>query len=283
MEHGQRLSGLCTFLLLAIVVLSLSGCNSNPSLPGHGLLAFVAVTGDGKTRTSQVYLFDPADWRLRLIGNGNAVQWSSSSSYLAVFEASEDPEWMGLLYSFSVWDLETFGHNEQEYHYGNRFLWSPDEKYIVTGWGVRHGCWGIDIWVGDASKLVYSPGYGYCAQGYNIGYIPLQWEDNQLLVKYYPFAGSIAPDGSIGRSGVYTLSPENGGWEFVRESISHGEASVVLESRTWWTEAQDVLSTDKALRAVVQGNALFVVAEQRAYEVPLPENVVGVPRMAWSP
>ena len=217
------------------------------------------------------------------MGNGNAVQWSPNVSYLAVFEASEDAEWEGQVYSFSVWNLETFKHNEQKYHNGNRFLWSPDETYIVSGWGTRPGCWGIDIWAGDASRLVYSPGKGYCAQGQNIGYVPLRWENNRLLVEYHPFVGSNAPEGSIGRSGVYALSPENGRWEFVRELTPNGKEPLLSEAAPWWTNAQDVVSTDKALRAVAQGDTLILVAEQNTYQMPLPESVTSIPRMAWSP
>jgi hypothetical protein len=246
-------------------------------------LAFVAVTNNGNTLTSKVYLFDPANWRLSLMGSGNAVQWSPNGSYLAVFEASEDAEWEGFIYSFSVWNLETLQHSKQKYYNGTRFLWSPDEKYVVTGWGAHHGCWGIDIWAGDASRLVYSPGGGYCGQGENIGYAPLRWEDNRLLVEYNPFVGSNAPEGSIGRSGVYTLSPENGRWEFIRELTPNGKEPLLSEAVPWWTDAQDVVSTDKALRAVAQGNTLILVAEQRTYQVPLPEGVTSVPRMAWSP
>ena len=295
MKHAWQSSSLLKSLCTLAIALGLIACgiglvdlvlpapsSDRSASPSHNFLAFVAVTQISMTRTSEVYLFDPATWNIRTLGNGNAIQWSPRGSYLAVIRSFDDQmEWQGTMESASVWNLATFTHNECGSGLGNLFLWSQDEKYIVTGWGSHHGCYGFSLWTGDGSKEILGRS-GYCAQGDNIGSFPIRWEGGRLLVHYLGYFGPPAG----GPPGLYLINPETGGWELVEQSTGYSWSPPEAETRTWLYPAQnETLSADGTLRAIAWGASLSIAraSSWRTFSIPLPARVTSIEQTVWSP
>jgi hypothetical protein len=291
-----RLKGSLVLLLcILIVVLGIVACDAKPSLPGHGLLAFVVYQGWHPSKSDegfneqvyQVYLFNPDNWdaRLlsteRLLGGGRVVVlWSPHSSYLAIVRHNYSTGGV-----CSVWDTTTLTYYKPDVWPAGHLLWSPDERYFVVEIGSpAHDCWSLQIWTGDGSSLVLDTPRAVCAEGDNIGYRPVRWtEDNRLLVNYREYYSADLP------SGQYLVNPQDGEWiragdltrDMWREQRGAGDEGFIV----LWDNENDLLSTDGALRAIADDSSLAIieVSSGQVFSVPLPANTVQVEYMMWSP
>lgn len=282
------------FLLTTILLLwSLTACEQSASLNHRertaflnyrkgDLLAFVATT---KSQGDLIYLYDPLSQKVLNLGKGNALQWSPNGTYLATITTSD----MGtLIYRYTVCDVDRFVCRQHEAGtWTSLFLWSSDEQYFVTGGSGSHGCWSFTLWSGDGSSAVLDGNDVSCAVGDNVGYRPIRWQEEQLLIDYsanlwegkYP-----VPDQG---DGLYLFAPKDRSWKLTELNPVRAGRWMPEESEkfTWLDHSSSQTSPSGQWLAALQGGTLSIleVSTGKVLNVPMPEDIIRADAIAWSP
>jgi dipeptidyl aminopeptidase/acylaminoacyl peptidase len=261
-------------------------------------LAVVIVTeNQNAAQTSAVFLYSPSRHSLRRIAAGSGVRWSPSGRYLAaVRTVNTIGLQMGDVAGFSIFDMETGALVEQDTYASSRLVWSPDEHHVIlTGWG-SSGLSGSNSWFdvldgNGAGTIPYHAGFPDGIMGQRGGRAPTGWTDSgDLIVHDWNM--------STGRDQWFLVDTQTGEeQEIDAEPAGLRPFNPAPEVYgTYWGETLTVASPDRRYVATVpdeQFNDLGVIQTPAliindvdvigADDVPWPENILDVQRMAWRP